>query len=95
MIHLYVLLKNNEVIKMKVNENDRKATKSILTMDYAKSTDCILWIHPWHNERQWSVNDFWLCILDNVVGERLRIAINGLLAAFIGKTNSETLPAPS
>jgi hypothetical protein len=29
------------------------------------------------------------------VGERLRIAINGLLAAFIGKTNSETLPAPS
>jgi hypothetical protein len=64
-------------------------------MDYAKSNNCILWIHPWQNERQWSVNDSWSCILDNLGGDRLRVAINEVLAAFIGKTNSEMLPAPS
>jgi hypothetical protein len=64
-------------------------------MDYAKSNDYMLWIDPWQNERQRSVNDSWSWILDNLGGDRLRLAINKVLAALIGKTNSETLPAPS
>jgi hypothetical protein len=64
-------------------------------MDYAKSNDCIVWIHPWQNERQHSVNDSWSRILDNLGGNRLRLAIDEVLNAIIGKTKSETLPAPS
>jgi len=45
-IYLYVLLKNNVVIKEKVNENTRKAAKTMWTIDYAKPYDSILWIHP-------------------------------------------------
>jgi hypothetical protein len=51
---------------------------------------------PHHeNERQWSVNDFWSGIMGNLGGHRLQIAINWLLAAFIVKSESETLPALS
>jgi hypothetical protein len=64
-------------------------------MDYVESHDCIMWIHRWQNERQRGVNDFCSFTLDNLGGDRLRLAINEVLAAFIGKTNGETLPAPS
>jgi len=50
--------------------------------------------HP-GNERQWSVNDFWSCILGNQSGDWLRTVINGVLATFIGKRGSDRLPAPS
>jgi hypothetical protein len=51
---------------------------------------------PHHeNERQRSINDSWSCILGNLLGERLQIVINEVLAFFIGKTDSEKLPAPS
>jgi len=51
---------------------------------------------PHHeNERQLSVNDCWSCIMGNLERDRLHIAINRLLAAFIGKSENETLPAPS
>jgi len=94
-MYLYVLLKNNTVIKKKVNENGRKAAKTMLMMDYAKSNDCVFWILPWQNERQWSINDSWSCILGNLGGDRFQIVINEVLAPFIGKRGSETLPAPS
>jgi len=45
-LHSYGLLKNNVVINMKANEDGRKAAKTMPMMDYAKSNDCILWIHP-------------------------------------------------
>jgi len=83
------------VIKKKVNENARKAAKSTQMRDYTKSNDCILWIHTWQNECQWSVNDTWSFILGHPVGDRLQIVINTVFAAFIGKRESETLPAPS
>jgi hypothetical protein len=47
------------------------------------------------NERQWSVNDCWSGIVGNLGGHRLHIVINWLLAAFIGKSEIETLPDPS
>jgi len=64
-------------------------------IDYAESNDCILWIHPWQNECQRSVNNSWSCILGNLVGDRFQIVINEVLAAFIGKRECKTLPAPS
>jgi len=83
------------VSKKKVNENARKAAKLTCMMDYAKSNDCILWIHPWQNEHQWSVNVSLLCILSHLGGDWLQMFINEVLAAFIGKSECETLPAPS
>jgi hypothetical protein len=51
---------------------------------------------PHHeNECQWSVNDCWSCIMGKLGGNRLHIVINWLLTAFIGKSESETIPAPS
>ena len=52
-------------------------------------------LHHSGNERQWSVNDFWSCILGNLGCHRLQIVITGVLAYFIGKTGSDTLPAPA
>jgi len=92
-IYLYVLLKNNVVIKKEVNENTRKAAKTMWMMDYAKSTDCILWIHPWQNERQWSVNNVRLCKSGNYKFIWSWLYIVEALAAFIGKNHSNTLPA--
>jgi len=60
-IYLYVLLKNNVVIKKKVNEIARKAARSMWMKCYAKLNDCIMWIHAWQNERQRSVNNFSSC----------------------------------
>jgi hypothetical protein len=54
-------VKHNVVIKKKVIENARKAAKTILLMDFAKSIDCVLHIHPGQNERQRRVNNFRLC----------------------------------
>jgi len=51
---------------------------------------------PHHeNERQWSVNNSWLCIMGNLGGDRLQIVITQVLAAFLGKRESKMLPAPS
>jgi len=46
------------------------------------------------NECQLSVNDCWWCILGNLGGDRLYRVINRVLAPWIGKRESETLPAP-
>jgi len=48
----------------------------------------------WHpdNKHQRSVNDCWLCILGTLGGDRLHRVIYNLLAALIGKRESETLP---
>jgi len=79
----------------KVNVNVREAAKSTWMIDYTKSNDSMIWIHPWHNESQRSVNDSWSCILGNLWGDRLYIVINEVLAAFIGKRDSKVLSAPS
>jgi len=47
------------------------------------------------NESQQSVNDFWHCILGNLSGDWLQTSLNEVLAAFRGKNNIYTLPAPS
>ena len=83
------------MIKKKLNKNARKAAKSTWMMDYTKLNNCVLWIHPWQNERKWSVNNSWSCILRNLRGDRLQIVINTVFAAFVGIRESETLPAPS
>jgi len=47
------------------------------------------------NECQTSVNDFWSYILGNLIGNGLQTSISQVLAAFRGKNNNDTLPAPS
>jgi len=50
---------------------------------------------PHHdNERQRSVNDFWSCVLGNNTSDRVYSVIKEFLAAFIGKTDRNTLHAP-
>jgi hypothetical protein len=50
---------------------------------------------PHHaNERQRSVNYFWLCIIGNLSWELLHSVINAVLAAFIGKMVCGTVNAP-
>jgi len=81
-------------MKEKVYAEGTKAAKTPLMIYYVKINDNILWIHPWQNERQWSVNDFWSCIIGNLLGDRLRSFINAVLVGFIGKRVSLMLPAP-
>jgi len=72
-------------MKEKVYEDGTKAAKTPLMIYYAKINDNKLWICPWQNERQRSINDCWSCIIRNLLGDRLRPFINGVLAGFIGK----------
>jgi len=81
-------------MKEKVYEDGTGAAKSPWMIYYNKINDNILGIHPWQNERQRSVNIFWSCIIGNLLGDRLRPFINALLAGFIGKRVSLTLPGP-
>jgi len=94
-IYIYVLLKHNIVIKKKVNENARKAAKTMWMMDCAKLIDHVLYIQPGQNERQRSINDCWSSVLGNHTSNRLYLVIKVFLLAFIGKTDCNTLPAPS
>ena len=64
-------------------------------MDCAKLIDCILCIQPWQNERQRSINKFWSCVLENHTSDRLYLVIKVFLPVFIGKTDCNTLSAPS
>jgi hypothetical protein len=47
------------------------------------------------NERQRRVNDFWSYVLGNDTSDRVYSVIKEFLAAFISKTDSNTLDAPS
>jgi len=78
----------------KVYEDGTKAAKTPIMQYYAKLNDNILWICPWHNEDQCSVNDFWSCIMGNLSGDWLQPFINEILDGCIGKSGSDTLPAP-
>jgi len=60
-------------------------------MAYPESSDCILWILLAHTEGQESGNDCESCILRILGGDRLQIVINSLLAASLGKRQTETL----
>jgi len=77
----------------KVYEDDKKAAKTPKMPYYAKSDDNILWIRQWHNECQHSVNDFWPCTMGNLSGDWLQPFINEKLAGYIGKRESDKLPA--
>ena len=50
--------------------------------------------HP-GNEHQRSINDVRSCMLGNQSGHWLQIVLFEVLASFIGKSKSDTLPAPS
>ena len=93
-IYLYVLLKNNVVMKEKVHEDGTKAAKTPITIYYAKLNDNILWICQWQNECQQNVNNCWSCIMGNLCGDRVRSFLYAVLAGFIGKREIHTLPAP-
>ena len=81
-------------MKEKVYEDGTMAAKTPLMIYYIKVNGNILWICPWQNERQLSGNNFWSCIIGNLLGDRLRPFINAVLAGFIGKRASLTLRAP-
>jgi hypothetical protein len=46
-------------------------------------------------ECQWSINNFWLCIMGNLGGDWLQPFISKVLGAFHGKNDSIRLPDPS
>jgi len=81
-------------MKEKVHEDGTKAAKPPSMIHYAKLNQNILWICPWQNEGQQSINEFWSCILGNLSGNLLRPFIHELLAGFIAKGESDTLPTP-
>jgi len=81
-------------MKEKVYEDSTKAAKTPFMIYYAKINDNILWICPWQNKCQWSVNNFWSCTIGNLLGERLRPFIIAVLAGSIGERASLMLPAP-
>jgi len=60
-----VLLKNNVVIKKKVHEDDRKAVKTPLLIDYTKQNDWMLPIGLEQSERPQSENNFWSSMSGN------------------------------
>jgi len=60
----------------------------------AKTTATCSLPHP-ENERQQSVNNFYLDILGNLFSDWLQASIYQILAAFTGKNNSGMLPAAS
>jgi len=50
-------------------------------------------MHHSENERQLSVNDFWVCILGYISGNWLQTSVHKVVAAFSITTNSDTFPA--
>jgi len=82
---MYVLWKNNVVMKEIVQENNRQAAKTLLTIYYGKWYDSILQICPGQTERQWSVNNFWTCKSCNWNVIWLLLFIITVFAAVIGK----------
>jgi len=80
-------------MKEKVYEDGTKAAKIPLMIYYTKINDNILWIRAWQNEVQWTVNDFWCCIIGSLLGYRLRPFMNAALARYKGNRASITLHA--
>jgi hypothetical protein len=72
-------------VQEKGNVNVRKTAKSIWVIDYTKSKDCMMWIHPWQNERQGSINESWSGMLGNQWCNRFPFVINEVLDVFMGK----------
>jgi len=82
-------------MKEKAYEYGTKAAKTPLMIYYTKINDNILLIHPWQNEHQGSVNDFWSRKSGKSKAIWLFLYIITVLAAFIGNNNNDTLRAPS
>ena len=83
------------MINEKVNENNRKAARTMWMIYYAKSNDCILQICPWQNECQWSVNKSKSCNWGNYKLNWSWLYVIEALAAFIGNNTSDTLHTAS
>jgi len=83
------------VIKENINENNRKAAKTLWMIFYSKSTECILRIRPSQNEYQWSVNNFRSCKSGDSKLFQSWFYMIKVLATFIGNNYSDMLPTPS
>ena len=81
-------------MKEKVHEEGTKAAKTPSMIYWAKLNDNILWTHPWQNACQQRVDDFLSCIIGNLRGNLLQPSINTVLASFLAKRESHTIPAP-
>jgi len=55
---------------------------------YSKQVERHSWTHP-ENERQWSINNWWSCILGNLSGAWSHVSINKWLSAFRSKWPSD------
>ena len=82
-------------MKENVYEDSTKAAKTPLMIYYAKINDNILWIRPWQNECQQSVNVFWSCKSGKSKAIWSFLYIIKVLDAFIEKIDNHTLCAPS
>jgi hypothetical protein len=89
-LYIYALLQNNVVIKKKVNENARNAAKTMWMMDCVKLYDCIMWIQPWQNEGQRSVNNCRSYKSGNLKLFHSLLYIIQVLAYSMGKTITTT-----
>jgi hypothetical protein len=78
----------------KIYDDGTKATKTPIMLYYAIINNNILWIHPWQNESQLWVSDFWSRIMSPLSGTWLQAFLNEILAGFTVKRESNTLPAP-
>jgi len=81
-------------MKEKVHGDSTEAARTPLMIYWAELNDYILWIYPWQNERQQSINDCWSGIIGNLCGDRLQPFGNAVTTSFIGKPASHMLPAP-
>jgi len=82
------------MMKEKVQEDNTMVAKTPLMLYYAELSENILWICPWQNNYQLSVNDSLLCIMGNQSSDWLQPFINEVSTGIIGKTEIITLPAP-
>jgi hypothetical protein len=81
-------------MKEKAHEDNTMVAKTPLMQYYAKISKNILWIRPWQNDHQLSVNDLLTCIMGNLSGDWLQPVIDEVLAGNIEKTEIVRLPAP-
>jgi len=79
------------VIKKKVHENARKAAKTLWMMNCAKMNDCILWITAMAKWASTERQRFLVIRPGNNTSDWLYSVTKEFLAAFMGKTDSNTL----
>jgi hypothetical protein len=78
-------------VEWKSTWNDGTTAKIPLLIFYTKLKICIFWLHPWQNERQPSMNNFWFCMSGHWKVTLSLLYIIIVLSALIGIRETYTL----